>query len=333
MNAKRSARRQAAIEAEAAEWASRREGGLSVDEQCRFDEWLGECDAHAEALARAEAVWRLLDRPDQSGRGGEMIVRLAQRARSRRRRAVGISASVAACVVLGWFVILQPVDPGPAPKTAAIVLAPEIRALPDGGRVELREGAEIVVDYSGHLRRVELKKGDALFHVAKSPDRPFVVRAGGLDVRAVGTAFLVQLSAEQLDVVVTHGRVAVEPPPEDARPAMDAKFVSAGERVAIQTAEPLAAATVQAVSEKELAEWLAWVGPRVEFNETPLAEAVALINRHSKVQLVVADPKLARVAVNGLFRADNSEAMVRLLVANFGAAAERDGDTVTLRSR
>jgi ferric-dicitrate binding protein FerR (iron transport regulator) len=49
------------------------------------------------------------------------------------------------------------------------------------------------------------------------------------------------------------------------------------------------------------------------------------------LRLVIDDPALAKIPVNGRFRADNTETLVRLLEAGFGVRAERLGDTITLR--
>jgi transmembrane sensor len=45
--------------------------------------------------------------------------------------------------------------------------------------------------------------------VAKNPTRLFVVRACGVDVRAVGTAFNVKLTGPQLEVLVSEGTVHI----------------------------------------------------------------------------------------------------------------------------
>ena len=53
------------------------------------------------------------------------------------------------------------------------------------------------------------RSGEAYFTVAKNPGRPFVVAAGGVGVRAVGTAFNVRLDSDAVEVLVTEGRVQV----------------------------------------------------------------------------------------------------------------------------
>src|SRR5688500_14994795 len=83
------------------------------------------------------------------------------------------------------------------------VSRPETRTLPDGSVVELNAGAELALEFNSALRRVTLVRGEAHFQVTKNPERPFVVRAGNAEVRAVGTAFAVQLGTGLVDVLVT----------------------------------------------------------------------------------------------------------------------------------
>lgn len=324
---------QTQIDAEASQWIIQRDAGLSAVESTRFAAWQAADPRHADAVARHDEAWTLLDQPRTRGRGYEMATALAHRASRRRRRRTGLSA-LAAAVVLVAGVLWQTPTPaeGPSPTSTALVLAPRLQHLPDGSVVELKSGAEIAVDYAGALRRVTLIKGVALFQVAKNPDRAFVVTAAGVQVRAVGTAFTVELGRANVDVVVTEGRVAVAqsdltPAPSPVAPT----FVNAGKRMTVDfEAKPAVPEPID-VSPTEMSDHLAWRDTRLEFSETPLAEAIALMNRHSKVQLIVADAALGTLPVNGIFRADNTETLVRLMEANFGVTAERSGDKITLR--
>jgi len=324
-----------AIEAAASDWIVRRDTGLSPREAEEFARWRAADPRHAAAVARHDQAWSLLDGPRTAGRTGEFERALRGRASRRRRRAV-LAVGVAAALVLGFF-RFQPAAPDRVelPRTTAVVLAPRIETLPDGTVVELKAGAAITADYAGPLRRVRLERGEAWFRVAKNPARAFVVSAAGVEVRAVGTAFLVDLGQSQVDVIVTEGRVAIEKAAgAPAAPAPGPGFstlVDAGRRVVVDHRPGPLAPEVQAVSADEIAERLVWRETRLEFSYTPLAEAVALMNRHSRLRLVIDDPELAGLPVNGLFRADNAETLLRLLEANFDVVAARAGDTITLR--
>jgi transmembrane sensor len=81
----------------------------------------------------------------------------------------------------------------------------------------------------------------------------------------------------------------------------------------------------EAISPHDVDARLAWLNARLEFSNTPLAEAVALMNQHNRVQFVIADPTLREVRVSGFIRADNAEAFAGFLEAGFQIRAERRG--------
>ena len=357
------------LEDAAATWVFRRGAGLTSAEQAAFERWRAADPRHEAALAHYEQAWSTLDRPRETGQASFVLHKLTERAsRRRRRRLAGITASVV--VLIAAAIIWRP-----GPSSAALsdlqatVVLPEKQTLPDGSIVELRSGAEIEVDFSNAARRIVLRSGAAHFSVAHE-ERPFVVAAGDVEFRAVGTAFGVQLASSEVELLVTEGRVAVGAANEAAgqgsdrtaqpaaspaqrleRAATDSKslrsagleetgrvslpsglLVTAGNRVVVGLANQRAALLVPptVVTTDELAERLAWRAPKLEFTETPLADAVALMNAHNRVQLVVKDAELGRLRVSGLFRADRAAAFVRLLEVNFDVRTEERGHTVYL---
>jgi transmembrane sensor len=85
--------------------------------------------------------------------------------------------------------------------------------LEDGSVLAVSAGSRYAVEYTAEERRVELDRGEVLFHVARDVARPFRVHVRGATVQAVGTQF--RLSGGQgggfflLEVV--EGRVLVQP--------------------------------------------------------------------------------------------------------------------------
>ncbi|WP_415909953.1 FecR family protein [Oleiharenicola sp. Vm1] len=205
-------------------------------------------------------------------------------------------------------------------------------ALPDGSRVELKDGTQLVVQYSETERRVKLTGGEAHFSVWKDKARPFVVDAAGVEVRAVGTAFNVRLDPRDVQVIVTEGRVQVEQPAA-AVPVAPA-YVSVGQQAVVALAQPVAP-TISGVTNEDIARELAWQAPRLEFNETPLADAVAEFNRLNRHQIELGDPALGALRIGGTFRPDNVEAFIRMLAAEpaFGLRAEPAGENRTVLRR
>jgi transmembrane sensor len=220
-----------------------------------------------------------------------------------------------------------------------VIPPPERLTLADGSTVELNHGGKIETDFTAATRRVRLVRGEAHFTVTKNPARPFIVEAGGVAVRAVGTAFDVRHATGAVEVLVTEGKVQVERPvPPSASPVALPLAVAAptplvaGERAVVDINAPTAPPVVAAVTPSEMAHALAWQGVRLEFAALPLAEVVTEFNLRNRQQLVVADAATGKLRVGGNFRADNVDGFVRLLEATFGVTAlRRDDGALVLR--
>jgi transmembrane sensor len=265
-------------------------------------------------------------------------IELRKRGRQRRRRQAALG-SVAALLVAGFVWTATRERSHPPGEVAVprrtIVSSPERRTLPDGSIVELRDGSRIAFDAHGALRRVVLHHGAAHFQVVPDPDRPFVVAAGGMEFRALGTVFAVQLHPARVEMIVTEGRVAVEParapdgPPgpaaRDVPTPAPLAIVAAGQQVTLELpgTPGIKPPAVNPLSSAESAQRLAWRVPRLELTDTPLAEVIAGINRHSTVRLELGHPDLAGVEISGILRADNVEPLLRTLADSYGIRAER----------
>lgn len=348
------------IEAAAAQWLARRDAGLTAAERAEFERWQTKDPRHAAALTEFETMWTELGRPRRTGVATAVEAEYQLlRSRRRRRRAVVAAGACVVLVVLGSFFPQWGSNSDSAAPTTAIVLLPEQRTLPDGSIVELREGADITVGFAATEtgeRRVILHSGEAHFQVAKDEQRPFVVAAGRVAVRAVGTAFSVGRSSDRIDVLVTEGIVAVgkpqakdaPSPPIDRRGPVSAAGPSsssaidsplsewrlgAGTRMTLDDAEKSDAPEVLSIPETELNERLGWRSPRVEFSRATLLEVVDVINRYCRIQFKIADRMLEPVRLSGRFRADDAEAFARALERSFGIKVERSSETEILLRR
>lgn len=325
----------------AADWLARRDTGLTPAQERALADWLAVAPEHAEAWAEAESLWQALDVARTQGLAEGMVSELTARERRRRWRvqlgwAAGLAAAAAAVAVL-FFVqpTVQPAGPQQSKASVVAFIRPERRVLEDGSVVELAKGSEISVSYSAERRDVRLVQGKALFIVAKNPARPFIVAGNGVVVRAVGTAFAVQLADDVVDVLVTEGRVAVDRPAVASTAATgDPVFVSAGGRLLVPMGgnEALHA---EFIPPAELARRLAWCGAQLELSGARLQEAVDVINRETGARITVADATLAGVRLSGIFAADKAEDFVRMLEQNreINLVAERHTDEIVLRSR
>ena len=327
-----------ALAEQASLWLARRDRGLTPAEQDDYMQWIVADPRHAEAMMQhAAAFERMMHlyewQPWHTTEGNPDLF-----APRRRMRWWPWAASVvlAAAAAVGLSFIYSWHAPA-APAVTSYLQVNERLALPDGSRVELKDGSRIVVQYSDRERRVKLTGGEAQFSVWQDARRPFIVEAGGIEVRAVGTVFNVRLADRAVEVLVTEGRVKVnrEPPAATSGGSVAEVMLAAGE----QTAVPLAVDAVQAApvvvpaTSEQISQSLAWQTPRLQFWETPLAEAVAEFNRLNRFQIVIGDAELGGRLIGGTFRPDNVEGFVRLLETTLDVRSDRRGDHETVLRR
>ncbi|WP_207480329.1 FecR family protein [Arenibaculum pallidiluteum] len=158
--------------------------------------------------------------------------------------------------------------------------------LPDGSLAHLNTDSAIALHFSDGHRRVSLLRGEAMFEVAKDPDRPFDVSA--LDGRstALGTAFVVRESGEAATVTVAEGTVRVTAPaaPETETSGSPGSSVTltAGRRVSYRRGGPPGP-----VGAADLPSATAWRSGSIAIDGLPLADALAEIDRYRPGRIVL----------------------------------------------
>ena len=332
----------AAVVAEASEWfIDFRAGDVDGEARLRFIEWLRRSPEHIQAYLEVSGVWSELPDSDPDGRFD--IESLIAKARSEpdviplspihprlppappaaQPRAVGGLSrrpvlAAAAVLMVSFTTLFFWIDRDTAHSYSTGIGEQRTIQLMDGSTVELNARSKVEVRLTEHRRDVALIDGQALFHVAKDKQRPFVVRAGEAQVRAVGTEFDVYKKRTETVVTVVEGRVETYPGSDGAGTA--AILLSAGEQLTVlphTVTKPTLADTVAAT---------AWVQKRLIFEETPLSEVAEDFNRYNRQQLLISDPSVAAIRISGTFKAANVEAFVRLLKDAYGLKVELTAD-------
>jgi transmembrane sensor len=317
----------------AARWTVRRDRGLSATESIDYELWLAADPRHAAAMQRTSAAWSLLDRIPESA--AAPVLAAATRRRSFWRRTAAVGSLAAAALAVGLFVWSRPTPADPAFSVPALSAptTPRLVTLSDGTLVQLNTGGEVIERFTAATRHVTLTSGEAHFAVTKNPARPFIVQAGSLQVRAVGTAFNINLQSAAVDVIVTEGRVQLTTGTTDA-PALDA-----GERATLRRAPAASPAAepvlvVARLDAAAIAQTLAWREPLLRLGGATLAELAAEFERATGRRLVLADPALAELRFGGRFRADDIDGFTHLLATTLGLDVERAADgTIVLRKK
>jgi transmembrane sensor len=326
------------IDLQAAEWAVRLDAGpLTADEQAEFDDWLAANARHRGALLHWRAsvvdVQRLAalaghQRPfatdAHSASGGAPKPRAFYDGFTSRRWFM--TASIAALAVTGvgaWWTVGR--------RKVYVSDIGEVRrvALADGSTMVLNTATEATVNFDKTRREIELTKGEGLFEVAKDAARPFIVRAGPVAVRAVGTVFSVRSFDQQVNVTVTEGVVELTENGGRADGRVGQR-VAANESATVMETHQV---EVQSIRHEEAERRLAWRDGMLAFAGETLASAVDEINRHNHRRVVIDGAELAGRRVDGLFRANDPDGFAATVAAALGAQRIDQDDAIHLRSR
>jgi transmembrane sensor len=171
--------------------------------------------------------------------------------------------------------------------------------LADGSVVTLNTNSKMSVKFTKERREVHLLQGEALFDVAKNKKRPFVVVAGDMQVRAVGTSFTVSmLPSHPIQVLVREGVVELN---RVSKGRTVPVRVSANTQVLASRDVPIVAAEVSAA---KIERDLAWQFGHLAFDNKTLQDAADEFARYSDVRIVV-EPTVANRTVTGLFIAND----------------------------
>jgi transmembrane sensor len=320
----------AAVVAEASEWFIEfRAGDVNGEARLRFIEWLRRSPEHIQAYLEVSGVWSELPSSDPEGRFdiASLLVRARNETdvialspgnprpahvapavepralRKRPRRAVLAVAALALLASITVLFLWAGHDAARAYSTG--IGEQRTIQLADGSTVELNARSRVEVRLTDRRRDVALIEGQALFRVAKDKHRPFVVRAGDAQVRAVGTEFDVYRKQTETVVTVVEGRV--ETYEESGSAGAAAIVLSAGEQLTVQAhtvTKPMRADTVAAT---------AWVQKRLMFEETPLSEVAEEFNRYNRRPLAIDDHELQKLKISGVYSSTDPTSLINFL--------------------
>ncbi|KSB90435.1 hypothetical protein AS593_13210 [Caulobacter vibrioides] len=198
-------------------------------------------------------------------------------------------------------------------------------ALPDGSIVTLNTATRLSARFGGGRREIVLETGEAFFDVAHKDGAPFDVLSQGARVRVTGTRFNVYRQAGFTEVALLHGGVDVGPAGAGAPPAVRLR---AGQSVRVSPEGrpgPILLAQAGRIDD--------WRQGRISFNRTPLAEAVAEMNRYSRTPLRIQTPALERLEIDGVFEAGDTAAFAKAIARLHGVSIRSDGDALILLRR
>lgn len=310
---------------EATDWAARIDRGpLDADAQRALDGWVAADERNRGMLLRAQAMLCMVDEADET---------LATRADS-----PAPSATPDRPLRRWWWRGGLPFAAAAAGVAALITLQPErARYTTETGeirRVAMDDGSRAIINTDTHVdteidrgeRLVAIDRGEAWFDVAKDADRPFIVSAGPIRVRATGTAFAVRRDADAATVTVTEGAVEIwnVASPDRAVPAR------AGQSTTVAFA-PAPGVRPRVIMARESA--LAWRDGDIVLEGMTLDQAVAEFNRYNLRQIRLATPHIGKIQMLGYFRSNQPEQFARAAAGIVNGNVEQHGNNIVISSQ
>src|SRR5471032_3702396 len=273
-------------------------GSPSAEQSRQFHEWLAADPLHAEAFAKAQAIW-----------DGPLVTQCAQNLAATPAKVSVLSRlrphwkplATAAVLILGLFSFSNlPVR----------LQADHLTVVGERQRLQLDEGSNVLLNTDSafsssikdHQRIARLYQGEAFFEVAPNRGLPLEIDAGPVRASVRDTDFAVRYLNGEAQVQVQRGDVDLSNTFDDARVRL-----RAGESIRIGPkgfGQP---------AKLDVSKDLAWVQGRLVFENCPMSDVLAELRRYYPGWIVNTNDKLASTAVTGNYRLDQPLDVVRSL--------------------
>lgn len=339
---------------EASEWLARLNADdVTSEDRARFEAWRSVHPLHARAYDDLTTSWarftaaapfvRAVSFAQSMNETASLVGEARGEAdgvrRSRQRGVVWAAAAtlLATAVGLCWLYVGRGL---PADTFVTAIGEHSTLSLPDGSTLELNSDSRARIEYSQSRRVIHLDRGEAYFKVAHDAQRPFWVVGGRSWVRAVGTAFNVDVRSSGVRVTVSEGIVkvgTVDPLLEhislddSVLAAPNVSVVTAGQEADVHGT----ATQTRELSAVQLARSVGWRGGVLYFENQPLSDVIEELKRYTSLELIVSDDELRELPVGGTFQASpqGAEALLTMLEQGFGLMVHREPGRVVIERK
>lgn len=179
--------------------------------------------------------------------------------------------------------------------------------LSDGTQIWLNAGSVLKYpkEFKGDTREVYLS-GEAFFDVAKDKKHPFIIHTNKMDTKVLGTSFNVQAYPEQTtqEVSVLTGKVNVKSTVTDEN-----VYVTPGQKVVFKSHNN----KLKAFKDIPVNTISLWRKNIMVFEETPLPEVIATINRNYNVAIEIKNKNLNALKISAYFKELPADQVIMLV--------------------
>ncbi|HZK97202.1 MAG TPA: FecR domain-containing protein [Prolixibacteraceae bacterium] len=158
--------------------------------------------------------------------------------------------------------------------------------LSDGSVVHLNYGSRIKYPqfFSGDTRKVVLT-GEGYFKVAHNPQKPFIVKAGNLNIKAVGTTFNVMAYSDNniIETTLVEGKVILDQITHNGNTKTIGTMIP-GQHVNFD----LKTTQIQSTKGK-VEKYISWIEGKLIFEDTPILQVTERLSRMFNVDFEIKD--------------------------------------------
>lgn len=271
-------------------WQARLSSDLIDAQQLReFDVWLAATQENRQAWEAINRFWVGLDNVTLDDIGGESHAKLMLLTLPARQPYFKTGLALAASLLLTLTIGYQQLAFYLADYRSATGQQRQI-TLADGSTILLNTASAVSVDFSEQRRLVTLHSGEAYFKIAPDRNRPFVVSSNAGQVQALGTAFDVKQQQDDASVTVFEHAVKVTTASGQVQEklAEAEQLIFSRERIKMQSTVNLQRAA-------------AWHQQRMVFQDKPLAEVAAELDRYRSGKIIILDDAIKNLPITGVF--------------------------------
>ena len=202
--------------------------------------------------------------------------------------------------------------------------------LPDGSWVTLNGNSKLLYPkkFKNNIREITLV-GEAFFDVQPNPENPFIINAGNTQVKVLGTSFNISAypENEKVEVVVKTGKVQlIELNHQNT--ALNHVFLAPGEKGTFFYENK----KLEKVLNNN-PNYLAWKTHDLIFNETPLKEVVACLEKAYHVSIMLENDSLKSQLYTAHFDKKPIDFVLNVIQMSFNLEMSMDNEQITLSSR
>jgi len=279
-------------------WTRRHSGTWSDDDEAELRRWIDASAEHRDAYAKVAALWTTAGGLEGRIQRPPIPVRSA---RTQRLLAMCAAVLIVAIALPLWQLSYNWWNGIPV-RWVADRGAPRTVTLPDGTRIELDAGSELLVKLGARVRRASLVRGEALFTVVHDSLKPFELQAGTGRITDLGTRFDVETLGGQVRISVFEGRIGIATPHGEMQ-------LGAGRGGGYDVSGVLLP-----ITQTDTAAVL-WQDGKRRFEGMPLSEVVERLTRYHPVTFAFSDPQVQKLRLSGTFRVTDLPLFLRTLSA------------------